>query len=73
VLIEEFSTCDRVKEEMDQAKEKGRDRIFVWHTALEGFGLMLMATGSQSYVVQYRHNGKSLGTGISRAGLNGRA
>jgi hypothetical protein len=30
-----------------------------WGTALEGFGLMLMASGSQSYVVGYRHNSKS--------------
>jgi hypothetical protein len=40
-------------------REKGRDRVFVWDTAPENFGLMLMASGSHSYVVEYRHNGKS--------------
>ena len=39
--------------------EKGRDRVLVWDAAPEGFGLMLVASGSQSYVVEYRHNGKS--------------
>jgi hypothetical protein len=64
-LVQSPSAIPAVKEEMDRAKERGRDRIFVWDTALEGFGLMLMATGSQSYVVQYRHNGKSLRTSLS--------
>jgi hypothetical protein len=49
-LAEEFSTCDRtrpglgekpvatpvVKGEMNEAKEKGRDRIFVGHGNLRG-------------------------------------
>jgi hypothetical protein len=30
-----------IKEEMDLARDKGRDRIFVWDTGLEGFGLMV--------------------------------
>src|SRR5215831_16128744 len=46
-----------VKAEFDKA---GRDRIFIWDEAIEGFGLMVMtATRSQSYVVQYGHEGET--------------
>ena len=34
--------------------EAGKDRAIYWDEALPGFGLMVAAKGSRSYVVQYR-------------------
>ena len=32
----------------------GKDRTIFWDQAMSGFGLMVTAAGSRSYVVQYR-------------------
>jgi integrase len=39
--------------------EAGKDRTIFWDTRKPGFGLMVTETGSRSYVVQYRANGRS--------------
>jgi integrase len=35
--------------------ETGKDRSIYWDMGLEGFGLMVLASGRRSYVVQYRN------------------
>src|SRR5262245_1940739 len=35
----------------------GAERTYYWHAKREGFGLMVTANGSRSYVVQYRMRG----------------
>ncbi|HZZ23333.1 MAG TPA: integrase arm-type DNA-binding domain-containing protein [Roseiarcus sp.] len=37
----------------------GKDRVYHWDAATPGFGLMVTATGAKSWVIQYRHGGKS--------------
>lgn len=37
------------------AAEPGKDRSIYWDTGMEGFGLMVLASGRRSYVVQYRN------------------
>jgi integrase len=37
------------------AAELGAERTVYWDEGLQGFGLMVMASGSRSYVVQYRN------------------
>jgi integrase len=37
----------------------GADRLVVWDSALEGFGLMVTGTGHRSWIVQYRAKGVS--------------
>ena len=39
------------------ATEPDRDRSIYWDTAMEGFGLMVTATGHRSWIVQYRAAG----------------
>ena len=41
------------------APAPGKDRLYVWDTELRGFGLMVMASGHKSYVVQYRAGHRS--------------
>ena len=45
---------DKTKTAADDA-----DRTIYWDEAMSGFGLMVMASGSQSFVFQYRANGRS--------------
>jgi integrase len=37
----------------------GKDREFLWDGALSGFGVVAMASGLKSYIVQFRHDGRS--------------
>ena len=39
--------------------QPGGDRAVFWDEAMEGFGLLVMASGHRSYAVQYRANGIS--------------
>lgn len=39
----------------DASAEPGAERTVYWDESLQGFGLMVMASGSRSYVVQYRN------------------
>src|SRR5215472_6392352 len=41
------------------ASAEGKDRTIFWDQALPGFGLMVTAAGSKSWVVQYRAGAKS--------------
>ncbi|KQT21734.1 MULTISPECIES: integrase arm-type DNA-binding domain-containing protein [unclassified Bradyrhizobium] len=44
----------------DLAAHPGQDRTIYWDETLPGFGVMVMASGARSYVVQYRNlQGKS--------------
>ncbi|HEV2563119.1 MAG TPA: tyrosine-type recombinase/integrase [Rhizomicrobium sp.] len=38
---------------------RGKDRSILWDNALSGFGVVAHASGSKSYIVQYRFNGRS--------------
>ena len=39
--------------------ELGKDRTFLWDTALSGFGVCAYPSGKKTYVAQYRKNGRS--------------
>ena len=41
------------------ACEPGKPRSYYWDTELKGFGLMVTAAGSRSFVVQYRAGRRS--------------
>ena len=46
------------QEFVDSAKAPaGRERMIYWDASIESFGLMVMAAGHRSYVVQYRADG----------------
>src|SRR5262245_2668846 len=44
---------------MKAAPLPGAERTYYWHTKREGFGLMVTANGSRSFVVQYRIGGRA--------------
>jgi integrase len=44
---------------MKTATANGKEREVYWDAALPSFGLMVTERGAKSYVVQYRHNGRS--------------
>ena len=48
----------------------GKDRTIFWDQAMSGFGLMVTAAGSRSYVVQYRAGRSSRRLTIRRRALS---
>ena len=47
---------------------ESKDRVFFWDDALAGFGVCTMRSGKQSYVVQFRRDGRSRRTTIGDHG-----
>ncbi|MEQ8734100.1 MAG: site-specific integrase [Rhodospirillaceae bacterium] len=56
------------KRVVDSYKPNGRD-YFVWDDQLPGFGLRVFASGSKSYLIQYRHSGRTRRATIGKHGV----
>lgn len=53
---------------VDSAKPKDKD-YFLWDSDMPGFGLRIMKTGKKSYMVQYRHGGRTRRVTFGRVGV----
>ncbi len=53
---------------IDTIKPKNTD-FFIWDSDMPGFGLRIMKTGKKSYMVQYRHGGRTRRVTFGRVGI----
>ena len=53
---------------IDNAKPKDKD-YFIWDRDMPGFGLRVMTTGRKSFMVQYRHGGRTRRVTFGRVGI----
>ena len=53
---------------IDTTKPKDTD-YFIWDSDMPGFGLRVMKTGKKSYMVQYRHGGRTRRVTFGRVGI----
>lgn len=53
---------------VDTAKPKEKD-YFIWDGDMPGFGLRIMKSGKKSYMVQYRHGGRTRRVTFGRVGI----
>ncbi len=53
---------------IDAAKPKDTD-YFIWDSEMPGFGLRVMKSGKKSYMVQYRHGGRTRRITFGRVGI----
>lgn len=53
---------------VDTAKPKDKD-YFIWDGDMPGFGLRIMKSGKKSYMVQYRHGGRTRRVTFGRVGI----
>ena len=65
----EASLMPRISKRLiDTAPLKDTD-YFIWDSDMPGFGLRVMASGKKSFMVQYRHGGRTRRVTFGRAGV----